>query len=209
MHINLVDGERRLPTTADVAQAGGGTFSFAAVGTTAPADAASASAAAPIGGPHGGHPLLSRLADNFHFAHLSADGPAPLPGPCRHQLRPGPRRCLRLFRPEDRNSMRPISSMRCCTTRRRRVGSGLIYMTWSQRGTAWSLPLAGWSGHAPCLARMQAITSMRCPSARCWRVTWHSMSICTFDVTRPAHLDQLRPPAGTVVAPTTARVAFQ
>jgi hypothetical protein len=79
MHIDLVDGERRLPTTADVAQAGGGTFSFAAVGTTAPADAAPASAAAPIGGGHGGHPLLDRLADNFHFAHVSADGPAPLP----------------------------------------------------------------------------------------------------------------------------------
>jgi len=78
MHINLVDGERRLPTTADVAKAGGGTVSFAAVGTTAPADAAPASAAAPIGG-HGGHLLLDRLADNFHFAHVSTDGPAPLP----------------------------------------------------------------------------------------------------------------------------------
>jgi hypothetical protein len=77
MYINLVGGERRLPTTADVAQASGGTFSFAAVGTTAPADAAPASAAAP--GRHGGHPLLDRLADNFHFAHVSADGPAPLP----------------------------------------------------------------------------------------------------------------------------------
>jgi hypothetical protein len=74
-----VDGERRLPTAADVAKAGGGTFSIAAVGTTAPADAAPASAAAPIGGGHGGHPLLDRLADNFHFAHVSADGPAPLP----------------------------------------------------------------------------------------------------------------------------------
>ena len=40
MDDSLVDGERRLPDAADVAEAGGGTFSFVAVGTPSPPTAA-------------------------------------------------------------------------------------------------------------------------------------------------------------------------
>ncbi|MBR0869709.1 cadherin repeat domain-containing protein [Bradyrhizobium tropiciagri] len=86
MHISLVDGERRLPSAADVADANGGSFSFAAIGAGAAAPAGAQAAlmtATPAAGDAGhasGAPApawttnVSDLA-NFVFAHADPTQP--------------------------------------------------------------------------------------------------------------------------------------
>jgi VCBS repeat-containing protein len=76
MYVSLVDGERRLPDAADVAQANGSTFSFQAVGTTAPV----VTAAPVLDAGHGGGTLVGTAgADNFVFANVDVHGSAPPP----------------------------------------------------------------------------------------------------------------------------------
>jgi hypothetical protein len=76
MYISLVDGERRLPDAADVAQANT-TFSFAAVGTPTPPAPVVTSNTQPVTADYhssGGG------GDNFVFAQTNPAGPTLLPG---------------------------------------------------------------------------------------------------------------------------------
>jgi hypothetical protein len=79
MHVSLVDGERRLPSAADVALANQSNFSFAAIGSQAPAavGAGSAHAAAGDAGHAAGTSAWGNLADlaNFVFAHADPSQP--------------------------------------------------------------------------------------------------------------------------------------
>ncbi len=73
MYVSLVDGERRVPDAADVAQAStAASFSFQAVGSTTPAPVSTPGApnASGFGGP---------AADNFVFAHVDPQGSTPPP----------------------------------------------------------------------------------------------------------------------------------
>jgi VCBS repeat-containing protein len=88
MYVSLVDGERRLPDAADVVQANNASsFSFQAVGTTAPAPTLGGSAGAPVvtaapilDAGHGGGTLVGTAgADNFVFANVDVQGPTPPP----------------------------------------------------------------------------------------------------------------------------------
>ena len=75
MYISLVDGERRLPDAANVAQASGSTFSFAAVGTPTPPAPVVTSNTQPVTTDQ-----HSSGGDNFVFAQASPAGPTLLPG---------------------------------------------------------------------------------------------------------------------------------
>ncbi|MCA6125559.1 cadherin domain-containing protein [Bradyrhizobium sp. WSM 1704] len=79
MHISLVDGERRMPDAADVAQANAASFSFAAVGARAPAAASApnfvfaANAAPPQTAGDANHAAAPALSDLFS-GHVENNG---------------------------------------------------------------------------------------------------------------------------------------
>jgi large repetitive protein len=82
--IDLVDGERRLPTTADVILAGGDTFSFTFIDPplprAAPAAPSYTSGNDTIDAGYGGAMLTGGTgADNFVFADVAVVGPTPPP----------------------------------------------------------------------------------------------------------------------------------
>jgi hypothetical protein len=83
MYAFLGTGERVLADAADAAQANAATFSFQAIGTTAPAPGGSTSApvvSATLDAGHGGGTLVGTAgADNFVFANVSVQGPAAPP----------------------------------------------------------------------------------------------------------------------------------
>jgi hypothetical protein len=77
MHVSLVDGERRLPDAADVAQADTTTFSFPAVGTPAPGPVAPNP---PLDAGHGGGTLVATAGtDTFMFANVDVHASTPPP----------------------------------------------------------------------------------------------------------------------------------
>ena len=82
MYIDLVDGERRAPDAADVAQVNSTLSSFQTVEPTAPpaSAAATSSAGQTIDAGQGGHTLVGTAGpDSFVFANVAVHAPAPPP----------------------------------------------------------------------------------------------------------------------------------